>query len=115
MFLVRRVDQRRAKVLGTVSKRLTAGSGEEFLAAIGPAIEELFPERELRAHTQRGVPKEVALRFYQHPDSLSIYVVMKPQEDITLQIRREVAQMGLVIGASFQVRAEACVLDRRPD
>ncbi len=66
-FILRRIDQRRAKVAGVVNKRLTAGSGEEFLAAIGPAVEELFPERQLKPGAERGVPKEVALRLNPPP------------------------------------------------
>lgn len=63
VLLVRRMDQARAKVAGTVNKRLKAGSGQEFLLAVGPSIEELFPERNLKPGNERGVPKEVALRL----------------------------------------------------
>ncbi len=67
VFVMRRIDQRRAKVIGVVNKRLTSGSGEEFLAAIGPAVEELFPKRSLREGLERGVPKEMALRLNPPP------------------------------------------------
>lgn len=63
VFLLRRIDQNRAKVVGTVDKRLKAGSGQEFLAAVGPSIEELFPEHPIREGMTRGVPKEMALRL----------------------------------------------------
>ncbi len=66
-ILVRRIDQRRAKVVGVFNQRLKASSGEEFLAAIGPAIEQLFPEYQLREGTSRGVPKEMALRLSPPP------------------------------------------------
>ena len=63
VLVARRIDQNRAKVLGTVDQRLEAGSGQEFLAAVGPAIEQLFPELPLREGSTRGVPKEMALRL----------------------------------------------------
>ncbi len=62
-FSVTRLDQRRAQVAGAVNKRLKAESGQEFLAAIGPAVQELFPDRELKEGATRGVPKEMALRL----------------------------------------------------
>ncbi len=67
VFLVRRIDQRRAKVVGSVNQRLVTESGEEFLAAIGPAVEQLFPDNPLRPGTERGVPKEMALRLNPPP------------------------------------------------
>ena len=63
VMVIRRIDQNRAKVVGTVDKRLKAESGQEFLAAVGPSIEELFPEYQLREGTTRGVPRSVALRL----------------------------------------------------
>lgn len=63
VLMVRRIDQHRAQVAGTVNRRLQEGSGQEFLLAIGPAVEELFPDRPLREGLTRGVPDEVALRL----------------------------------------------------
>lgn len=60
VFSLRRVDQRRAVVTGQVEERLVAAGGEELLAAIGPAIEKLFPEVSLKAGSTRGVPRERA-------------------------------------------------------
>jgi len=62
-LLLRRIDQKRAAVKATVNDRLKAGSGQEFLAAIGPAVERLFPGFELRAGASRGVAKEIALQL----------------------------------------------------
>lgn len=63
VMLVRRINQREAKVVAVFNKRLKAGSGQEFLLSIGPAVEELFPDRQVRAGLSRGVPDEVALRL----------------------------------------------------
>ncbi len=63
VMVIRRIDQNRAKVVGTVDKRLKAESGQEFLAAVGPAVEELFPEYPVREGLSRGVPRDVALRL----------------------------------------------------
>ena len=63
VLTLRRIDQKRAEVAGVVDKRLEAGSGQEFLAAIGPSIKELYPTRELKPGYVRGVSKDVALRL----------------------------------------------------
>ncbi len=57
---LRRIDQTRAQVVGEVEERLVDTGGEELLAAIGPAVEQLFPEVPLKLGQTRGVPKEVA-------------------------------------------------------
>ncbi len=57
---MRRIDQTRAAVVGQVEERLKGDSGEALLAAIGPAIEKLFPELPLRVGATRGVPPERA-------------------------------------------------------
>ncbi|MCC6806247.1 MAG: hypothetical protein IT381_02390 [Deltaproteobacteria bacterium] len=63
LILVRRIDQKRAEVVGTHNQRLKAGSGQEFLATVGPAVEDLFKGYELRGGVSRGVSKEVALKL----------------------------------------------------
>jgi len=67
VFILRRLDQRQAKIRGSVNKRLAAGAGDEFLLAIGPAVQELFTDRDLKPGKERGVPKEVALRINPPP------------------------------------------------
>ena len=52
---------------GSVTKRLPAGHGEELLAAIGPIIAELYPERPLRSGTVRGVSKEALAKLIPPP------------------------------------------------
>ena len=67
VFVIRRINQRRAEVVSTVNKRLKIGNGEEFLLAIGPGVEELYTGRENRPGTKRGVPKKVLLRLNPPP------------------------------------------------
>lgn len=64
---VKRIDQTHAKVTGAVNRRLKADTGQEFLLAIGPTIEQLFPDRELKPGRERGVADEVALRLNPPP------------------------------------------------
>lgn len=64
---LRRIDQGQAQTLGTFNQRLEAGNGEEFLAAVGPAVEQLFPGQPLRPGVTRGVADEVALRLHPPP------------------------------------------------
>ena len=66
-LLVRRIDQRRAEVVTTVTKRLALGTGEEFLLALGPAVEQLYPNRPNRPGTTRGVAKKLLLRLNPPP------------------------------------------------
>jgi len=56
---LRRIDQRQAQVVGNVQKLLSRAGGEEFLAAIGPAVAELFPDLPLRKGAVRGVAPEL--------------------------------------------------------
>jgi hypothetical protein len=58
VFSLRRIDSARAIVSGQVEERLVSQGGEELLAAIGPAVEKLFPEATLHAGEQRGVASE---------------------------------------------------------
>ena len=67
VFGLRRIDQREAKALGQVAQRLKAEDGEEFLAMVGPSVEELFPDHPLREGQTRGVAKELALRLNPPP------------------------------------------------
>lgn len=63
VMIIRRINQRRAEVVTSVSRRLKIGNGEEFLLAVGPAVEELYPERENLPGTKRGVAKTILLRM----------------------------------------------------
>jgi hypothetical protein len=66
-FGLRRIQQTSATVKGQVNQRLERGNGEEFLGVVGPAIEALFPERELKPGARRGVAPELAVRLNPPP------------------------------------------------
>lgn len=66
-FDLKRVNMRAAKVTAADQRRLARANGEELLGAIGPAVQNLFPDRSLKAGRTRGVDKEVALRLNPPP------------------------------------------------
>lgn len=66
-FTLRRINMRSARVTGTFTKRLTRANGEELLGVVGPAVQEVFADRQLRAGMTRGVDKAVALRLNPPP------------------------------------------------
>ncbi|MCC7074270.1 MAG: hypothetical protein IT383_23390 [Deltaproteobacteria bacterium] len=63
----KRIAQAEARAVGGFNKRVPAGNGEEFLAEIGPAVAELFPDVALREGQVRGVSKEAARRLSPPP------------------------------------------------
>jgi hypothetical protein len=67
VLTLNRLDVGGAKTLGTVTKQLEKKDGEEFLAAIGPAVEVLFPEIAVKSGATRGVSPEVARRLNPPP------------------------------------------------
>ncbi|MFH1808421.1 MAG: hypothetical protein ABIJ09_06745 [Pseudomonadota bacterium] len=69
---LRRLDMLNAQARGSVERRLTPDNGEEFLAALGPAVEQLFPEQALVVGARRGVDAEVALDL--NPPPLPVWV-----------------------------------------
>lgn len=66
VFGLRRIEREGVDGKG-VEQRLEPAGGEEFLAAIGPAIAELFPDHPLRPGAQRGVDEAIALRLNPPP------------------------------------------------
>ena len=62
-----RIAQRDAAVTHRFQLRLEEAGGEELLAAVGPAVEQLFPDRELKPNETRGVDEAVALRLHPPP------------------------------------------------
>lgn len=63
VLMIRRIDQRKAKVIEAVQERLKIGSGEEFLLAIGPSVEKLYAGRPYPPGTTPRVPDELVLRL----------------------------------------------------
>jgi hypothetical protein len=55
LFGVRRIDQARQEVTGSVLERVPAGEPTALLALVGPAVEKLFPDAPLRAGETAGV------------------------------------------------------------
>lgn len=64
---MRRIDQRDAKVTGTFNERLPRAGGDEFFAAVGPAVEQLFPDHALREGQTRGVSDALLKRLNPPP------------------------------------------------
>lgn len=63
----KRIEPASASVTQTYTNTLQSGGGEEVLAAVGPAVEVLFPDLPLRQGAERGVAPEVALRLNPPP------------------------------------------------
>lgn len=55
LFGVRRIDQARQEVIGSVLERVPASEPTALLPLVGPAIEKLFPDAPLRAGEVAGV------------------------------------------------------------
>ncbi len=73
VMTVRRIDQAAARAVGSLSEKLVPAGGEEFLALVGPSIEQLFSDRPVKAGAVRGVPQETARRL--NPPPLSPWVM----------------------------------------
>lgn len=67
ILTLNRLDVAGAKTLGTVTRQLERKDGEEFLAAVGGAVETLFPDIALKPGVKRGVSPEVARRLNPPP------------------------------------------------
>ena len=74
VFTMRRLDLKTGKVNASVTRTLKSDNGEELLSVIGPSVEQLFPERDVREGQKRGVSPEVAKRL--NPPPLPRWVTM---------------------------------------
>ena len=108
VLAVRRLDAVTAMVSG-VDRRFDADNGEEFLAAVGPVVAELFPDHALAKGKTRGVPQELALRL--NPPPLPPWAFFT-----TVGVGAGVLAVGAVAGvtsnvltASVQQRIDASV------
>lgn len=77
VFGLKRIDQRAAKTVGQSSERLahedSGSEAEACLAAVGPAVERLFPDRPLKPGAKRGVDPELVLRVNPPPLSTMVF------------------------------------------
>jgi hypothetical protein len=89
---LRRMEPQSASVVQSYNQQLTWADGEELLAAIGPAVEALFPELPLKAGQQRGVAPELALRL--NPPPLPVWAIAS-----TLGTTAVLAASTIVAGA----------------
>jgi hypothetical protein len=71
---VRRLDAQHPGAVRAYEKRFAARDGEEFLAAVGPAVEELWPDRPLARGAKRGVDKEIAKRLNPPPLAPGVFI-----------------------------------------
>ena len=58
---------------------------------------------------------EIVARFNSEPASVSLYVVIRDKETLSLAQRRIVSDMGLLLGGAFGVRVDACITSSRPE
>jgi hypothetical protein len=72
LLTVKRIDMKRATMKSAATRRLQAGNGEEFLAAMGGVFEELYPDYPLREGRKRGVSEAIVARL--HPPPLKPWV-----------------------------------------
>ncbi len=63
VMTLRRIDHKRAAVTKVFDQRLKLANGSEYLAAVGPAVEQMFSDFRLKEGAVRGVAKDVALRL----------------------------------------------------
>jgi hypothetical protein len=59
----KRIGVRTSRFTGSEQRRLTGTRGEELLAAVGPLVQAVFPDRSLRAGRTRGAGKDLAARL----------------------------------------------------
>lgn len=68
-FGLKHIDQGTATTLGQATRRIEGIDPANVLAAVGPVVQELFPDLPLKPGATRGVPEQTALRI--HPPPLS--------------------------------------------
>ena len=69
----KRLDPHQGRAVAVFTRRLDDQRGEECLAAIGPAVEELFAEVPVRPGFTRGVDPQVGLRLNPPPAPLWVF------------------------------------------
>jgi hypothetical protein len=107
---LKRLDQRSAAVVGVFDERLTKAGGEELLAAVGPAVEKLFPELPLRAGQTRGVAEEKARLL--HPPPVPVWATAGAGVVVVLT---GAAAVSSGVAASLEASSTQALLDRSSD
>ncbi len=64
---MRRINMRKAKMIGAEHKVFDQRDGEELLAIVGPMVEALYPDRQLKEGKVRGVEEAVIKRLNPPP------------------------------------------------
>lgn len=67
VLVLKRIDQLQASTAGSFQERSPANSSDTLLAAVGPAVQKLFPERALRPGFSRGVSDKIERRLHPPP------------------------------------------------
>jgi hypothetical protein len=109
----RKLDAVTAKVDG-VDKRFDKGNGEEFLAAIGPAVAELFADKQLLAGRERGVDKELGRRLNPPPVPSWAFFTTAGVGAGLLAVGTAVGVTSSLLNASVQERIDASVNAETP-
>ena len=93
VIVVRRLSTTDATAAATATRNLVPAEGEEFLAAVGPVVAQLFADHPLQAGRARGVDQRIALLL--NPPPLPIWTTVA------------VAAGAFVAGAGAAVTATA--------
>jgi hypothetical protein len=104
----RRLDARTSKSAG-VDRRFDGGNGEELLSAIGPGVEELFPDVGLREGAARGVDKEVGNRLNPPPIAPWMTIATAAGAAAFLTGGLGAGAVSALITSSVQARIDASV------
>lgn len=106
---VKRLNQQEAKAIRGVTKRVEANGGEGLLAAVGPLVDELFPNHPLRAGVKRGVSPEVALSLNPPPISLGLWGSLAGTSIGLLAAASISAVAASVLQAAAQAQVDASI------
>jgi hypothetical protein len=75
VFGLRRIRMDGSMTNHQVDQRLAPSDGEEFLAAVGPAVQAIFPDHGLKKGKVRGVADELALKLHPPPLPTTVFYV----------------------------------------
>ena len=67
VMVLRRINQREAKITATFNERLKPAEGVEFLAAIGDAVKQVYPGRDVCLAPSAVYPKRLVVNYRRLP------------------------------------------------